>query len=122
MVIKSRRFRSQPNFKGDRLAAARLIEPPPERGYIFGVVPDLVAEVVSPDCQAAAVDAKTQRWLAAGVRLVLVAYTGSREVVAHREDGTVQRLGGNDMLTGAPVLPGFACRVSEFFPARLFRR
>ena len=101
------------------ISIARLTEPLPERGYVFGVVPDLVVEVVSQGYQAA-VDAKTRRWLDAGARLVLVAYIGAREIAAHRADGTAQRLKGNDLLTGAPVLPGFACRVAEIFPARRF--
>ena len=102
------------------ISIARLREPLPERGYVFGVVPDLVAEVVAPGYQAGAVDAKTRRWRDAGAGLVLVAYIGAREVTAHRADGTAQRLRGNDLLTGAPVLPGFACRVAEIFPARRF--
>ena len=79
-----------------------------------------MAEVVSPGYQAAAVDAKTRRWLDAGARLVLVAYIGAQEIAAHRADGTAQCLKGNDLLTGAPALPGFACRVAEIFPARRF--
>ena len=93
----------------------RVQEPLPERGYVFGLVPDLVVEVVSPDYRASVVDAKTRMWLDAGVMLVLVAYIGNQEIVAHREDGAVRRFGINDTLTCEPVLPGFTCSVADIF-------
>ena len=93
----------------------RIIEPLPERGYVFGVVPDLVVEVVSPDYRAAVVDAKTQAWLDAGARLVLVAYIGAREVIAHHDDGSVVRYGIDDTVVGDPVLLGFTCQVADIF-------
>ena len=60
----------------------RMAEPPPSRGYA-DVIPDLVLEVVSPNDRQPEIDAKTQMWLDAGVRLVLVAYPETREVYAH---------------------------------------
>ena len=80
----------------------RITEPLPERGYVFGVVPDLVVEVVSPDYWAEVVDAKTQAWLDAGARLVLVAYIGAREVIAHHDDGSVVRYGIDDTVGWRP--------------------
>ena len=97
------------------ISLERITEPLPERGYVFGVVPDLVVEVVSPDYRAAAVDAKTQAWLDAGVRLVLVAYIATQQIVAHHDDGTVQRFGIGDALTCNPALPGFTCPVADIF-------
>ena len=96
-------------------ARDRIPDPPPERGYIFGLIPDLVVEVVSPGNSVAEAQRRAQMWLDAGVRLVLVAYVSSREIVAHRDDGTAQRLGLGDTLTGEPVLPGFACPVADIF-------
>ena len=93
----------------------RVSGPLPERGYVFGLVPDLVVEVVSPGYRASAVDAKTQMWLDAGVRLVLVAYIADLEIISHREDGMVRRFGINDTLTCDSVLPGFACPVADIF-------
>ena len=97
------------------ISLERITEPLPDRGYVFGVVPDLVVEVISPGYRASAVDAKTQMWLDAGVRLVLVGYIESREIVAHHDDGTVRRFGPGDTLTCEPVLPGFACAIDEIF-------
>ncbi len=92
----------------------RLAEPPPRRGYAE-VVPDLVLEVVSPNDRQPDIDAKTQMWLGAGVRLVLVAYPGTQEVYAHHDDGSTVRYGMGDTVAGDPVLPGFACPVADIF-------
>ena len=92
----------------------RAAQPPPLRGFA-DVIPDLVAEVVSPSDRQPDIDAKTQMWLDAGVRLVLVAYPETEEVHAHHEDGSVVRYGIEDILVGDPVLPGFTCPVADIF-------
>ena len=92
----------------------RMPARPRPAGYAE-VVPDLVVEVVSPHDRQPAVDAKIQIWLYAGVRMVLAAYPGAQEIHAHYADGDVRRFGVNDTLTGAPVLPGFACPVADIF-------
>ena len=97
------------------ISRERIPEPLPDRGYVFGLVPSLVVEVLSPDYPASVASAKTQMWLEAGARLVLTAYIADKTVVAHRDDGTVQRFGMDDTLTADPVLPGFACAVADVF-------
>ncbi len=92
----------------------RMAEPPPPQGFA-DVIPDLVLEVVSPNDRQPEIDAKTQMWLDAGVRLVLVAYPETREVYAHHEDGSVVRYGVGDTVVGDPVLPGFTCPVDDIF-------
>ena len=92
----------------------RMSGAPPTSGY-SEIIPDLVVEVIAGDYRSSLVDAKTRMWLDAGVRLVLVAYIGTREVVAHHADGTVRRFGHGDTLTCEPVLPGFACAVADIF-------
>ncbi len=86
----------------------------PSSGY-SEIIPDLVVEVITGDYRSSVVDAKTRIWLDAGVRLVLVAYIGTTEIIAHHDDGTVRRFGPGDTLTCEPVLPGFACAVDEIF-------
>ncbi len=49
------------------------------------------------------------------MRLALVAYIDTQEIMAHHDDGTVQRFGPGDTLTCEPVLPGFVCSVDEIF-------
>ena len=84
------------------------------RGYAE-VIPDLVVEVASPNDRQPEIDAKTQMWLGADVRLVLNVYPETQEVYAHREDGSVQQFGIDDVLTCEPALPGFACPVADIF-------
>ena len=93
----------------ERIAGASL-----SSGY-SEIIPDLVVEVIAGDYRSSVVDTKTRMWLDAGVRLVVVAYVASTELIAHHADGTVQRFGPGDTLSCEPVLPGFACTVDEIF-------
>ena len=97
------------------IARDRIAAQLPERGYVAGLVPDLVVEVISPGYREAAASARAQTWLDAGARLVLVACIAGQEIVAHRDDGTVRRFDSNDTLTGEPVLSGFAGPVADIF-------
>ena len=99
------------------VAAGRLA---PEKYRAEGhcsVVPDLVAEVISPNDTAGAVNAKVAEWLSAGVRLVWVIDPDARTVFGYHRDRSdsadIRREG--DTLTGDPVLPGFAVPVADLF-------
>jgi Uma2 family endonuclease len=78
-------------------------------------VPDLVAEVVSPNDLAEDVEEKRDEWLAAGVKVVWVVSPATRTVRVHRADGGTALLRASDTLTVEDVLPGFACPVGELF-------
>lgn len=78
--------------------------------------PDLVVEVISANDIATEVDEKIEEYLAAGVPLVWEVIPETRVVYVHRKDGTVTKLHLSDELTGEDVLPGFHCRVADFFP------
>ena len=97
------------------ISLERISIPIPDRGYVFGAIPDLVVEVISPGYSATEAEGRARMWLEAGVRLVVVAYIATREIVTHCDDGTVRRFGMNDTLTCEPVLPGFACPVADIF-------
>ena len=93
----------------------RVTMPLPNRGYVAGLIPDLVVEVVSPDYPFAGAQARARMWLDAGVRLALLAYIGAREIATYRDDGATQRFGMGDEFNCEPVLPGFTCPVSDVF-------
>lgn len=95
----------------DRLPIEQL-----DQGYI-AVAPDLAVEVVSPNDVAYELDAKVDEYLRAGTRLVWVVNPERRTVLIYRADGTVGLRREADELAGEDVLPGFACRVGELFPA-----
>ena len=84
------------------------------RGYAE-VVPDLVAEVASPNDSRREVNAKVQMWLTYGVRLVWAVYPITRTVESHPQHGAATLLTDIDTLGGGDVLPGFTCKVSAIF-------
>lgn len=86
-----------------------------EQGY-FTIAPDLVVEVLSTNDTAYEVDRKISEYLSAGVKLVWEVNPVERTVMAHRIDGTVQKLHDRDILSGEKVIPGFQCTVADFLP------
>jgi len=81
------------------------------------LVPDLVAEVVSPSDQYADVIDKVEEYLRAGVALVWVVEPFTETIAVHRRDGSVSNLRRQDLLSGESVVPGFQCTLAEVFPA-----
>jgi Uma2 family endonuclease len=77
--------------------------------------PDLAVEVLSSCITAYALSLKVEDYLRAGVSLVWVIDPRARTVHVHRREGTGTILRENDELTGEEVIPGFRCRVGEFF-------
>ena len=93
-----------------------IADPPPERGYVPGLVPELVVEVISPGYRSEAAAAERVRmWLDAGARLVVVAHIAAQEIVTHGDDGAVRRFAVGDTLTLEPMLPGFSCPAADIF-------
>lgn len=97
------------------VAFVRQDRQPKERAKYFPGAPDLAVEVVSPSDRLADVDDKTQQWLAAGTPLVWVVWPVTRSVTVHRAGQAPRILHEQDAITGEDVLPGFECRVAEFF-------
>jgi Uma2 family endonuclease len=79
------------------------------------VRPDLAIEVISPNDDAEAVEAKVADYLQAGVPLLWVIYPGSRSIYVLRPDGSARRLTSRDELDGEGVLPGWKCPVLDVF-------
>ncbi len=79
------------------------------------VVPDLVAEVVSPRDLSQKVEDKIGQWLEVGVKVVWVVYPVSRLVREHRPDGFVRQFRDGDELTEPALLPGFSLPVADLF-------
>lgn len=85
-------------------------------GYVRKV-PDLVVEVISTHDLAADVERKVGEYLSAGVRLIWIIDPETRIVRVQRGDGSSTRLTREQELSGEDVIPGFACRVRDLFPA-----
>lgn len=84
------------------------------KGYFPGP-PDLAVEVVSCFDRLGDVDSKAKAWVDAGTPLVWVVYPVTRSVVIHRPGQPPRILHEQGIITGEEVLPGFQCRVAEFF-------
>jgi Uma2 family endonuclease len=78
--------------------------------------PNLAVEVVSPDDTWAEVQDKVDEYLDAGTQLVWVIYPDRRTVHVIRPDAPTKILRPGDVLTGEPVLPGFALAVDQLLP------
>src|SRR5437867_3365473 len=97
------------------IAAGRLPEGGIPSTYLE-IVPDLAAEVVSPNDTAREVEEKIHEWLQAGVRMVLALRPPRRTVTVYRSVQDVTILTEDDVLDGGDVLPGFTCPVRDLFP------
>lgn len=86
------------------------------KGYFNGA-PDLAIEVISPGNTAVEINEKIAEYLEAGSKLVWVVYPDREEVQVYKpgQPITSRILKGQDELSGEEVIPGFSCRVAEFF-------
>jgi|SRR5579871_3059605 len=83
------------------------------------IPPDLAVEVVSPGDNAYEIEEKVAEYLNAGVPLVWIVYPPTRTVVIRRQRnvtaGSDSHLTDADTISGEEVVPGFSCRVAQFF-------
>lgn len=75
--------------------------------------PEIAFEVTSPNDRRAAVRCKTDSWLQAGTRVVVVVDPQRATAVVHRRDAPPQLCSGAETLDLADVLPGFAPSVAD---------
>jgi Uma2 family endonuclease len=94
------------------VAPGRLTDQQYDEDGFCSIVPDLVAEVVSPNDLAYAVNEKLEEWLAAGARLVWIIHPDHKTVDVYSK-GASRRLREGETLTADPVLPGFAVPVKD---------
>jgi Uma2 family endonuclease len=83
------------------------------------VVPDLVVEVVSPRDTYEKVEQETEEWVSAGVPLVWTVNPKARTVRVLKANQPEVMLRENDEVDAGDALPGFRCRVAEFFATPL---
>jgi Uma2 family endonuclease len=79
------------------------------------VPPRLAVEVLSPNDKAVQILNKITDYLTSGVDLVWLVNPDERKVTVHRPEKSPYALTGDAELTGDDVLPGFRCRVADFF-------
>lgn len=77
-------------------------------------VPCLIVEVLSPNDGAHYIIDKIADYLRNGVEVVWVIDPDAKRIAIYRKNG-VASLTEKDTLTGGDVLPGFRCKVADFF-------
>lgn len=77
--------------------------------------PVLAVEVLSPNDKPSRVNAKVAGYLRNGVRVVWLIDFEDNKITVYRPDRTLSVLAESDELTGGNELPGFSCRVADFF-------
>jgi Uma2 family endonuclease len=82
----------------------------------WAVTPPRVAvEVLSPNDRADQVNDKLTDYLANGVELVWLIDPSCRTITVYTANSGPRVFTENDTLTGGDVLPGFRCKVADFF-------
>ena len=77
--------------------------------------PDVAIEVVSASNTPAELNRKTSEYFANGTRAMWIADPALRTVAIRRPSATEQVFGPDDILSGEPEIPGFACPVADVF-------
>jgi len=95
--------------------SAERIERARRRGPYLEGAPDLAVEVLSPSNAAREIEEKVLEYFGAGGRAVWVIDPRTRAVTVHRPNGEPRHLSEDDVLDGAPVLPGFRLPVAKIF-------
>jgi Uma2 family endonuclease len=92
---------------------ATLGELADEPGYL-PVVPDLVAEIISPSDLSSDVEKKALEWLAAGVKAVIVVDPQTKTIRHYRPGGIVHVVQSGSIDLG-DVIPSFSLELSDLF-------
>ncbi len=82
----------------------------------WDVLPDLVAEVISPSDLFDAVVEKVEEYFTSGIRLVWVIHPGLQRVYIFESPTQIRVLSRNDTLDGGVVLPEFRLQLVQLFP------
>jgi Uma2 family endonuclease len=91
---------------------------PPAQGLPEGYTdqpPDVAVEVRSPGQAWAALVAKVSEYLAMGVRMVWIIDPRTRRLTVFTAEDEPQTFAAENELDGGTILPGFRCRVADFF-------
>lgn len=79
------------------------------------IAPDLGVEVLSPYNKMARIREKMAEFFKSGVRMVWIVDPEDRKVTVYRSMDEGRTFHENATVTGEDVLPGFSCRVADFF-------
>ena len=84
------------------------------KGYPDAVA-DLMIEIRSPEQSRRKLREKAKEMLHAGAKIVWIVDPEDRTATIYRRPDEGRELGESATITGEDVLPGFSCKVAEFF-------
>lgn len=79
------------------------------------IAPDLAIEVISPSETWDEVQQKVEEYLVAGTQMVWTVHSRTQRVVVYTPDSVARTYKAEDGLEFPQLLPGFSCKVGEFF-------
>ncbi len=94
----------------DRLPQGKL----PTDAYP-AIAPNLVVEVLSEGNTRGEMNRKRLEYFHAGVQLMWIVDLDNRTIAIYRSSSAYRLVGEDDLISGEDVLPGFECKVQEFF-------
>jgi len=80
-----------------------------------GDLPAIAIEVLSPNDKTSDVNEKVEDYLSNGVKVVWLVDYEQKKLTVYRPEHSHKVLRAEDELVGEPELPGFHCRVEDFF-------
>lgn len=79
------------------------------------LTPDLCVEIISPSNTRAGMSEKIEEYFETGAKVVWVVDPEDRSATVYLEPDEGRKLNSKAVITGGEVLPGFSCKVAEFF-------
>lgn len=95
------------------VGADKLQEGIPEK--YWETAPDLAIEVISPSETWDEVQQKVEEYLIAGTQMVWTVHSRTARVVVYTPDAIARTYRAEEMLEFPQLLPGFSCKVKDFF-------
>lgn len=80
------------------------------------IVPDLCVEILSPGNTPARMTRKVREYFQGGAAMVWVVDPEARTLTIYRRPGEGQILWEEAAVSAEDILPGFICKVADFFP------
>ncbi len=79
------------------------------------IAPNLVVEVLSEGNTRGEMNRKRLEYFHAGVQMIWIVDLANRTVAIYHSSSSFRVVGEEDLITGEDALPGFECKVQDFF-------
>lgn len=90
---------------------------PEQQDRFAPIAPDFILELRSKDQNLVALKAKMEEYIACGCRMGWLVDAQGRKTFVYTENGDIQTVSFEEILSGGEVLPGFELRLADLFKA-----